>query len=91
MGSLQAVEIADSDLDLEAQITFQLRSNHYPPVPTSMVPICIEAIDLANDGKWKEFVTLPEGVLWRGETNAPVSAIIEQHHLDPWIIESELD
>ena len=90
MGNLQATEIADSDLDLETQIRFQLRSNHYPPVPFSMVPICIEAIDKANDGEWDELITLPEGVSWKGEVSAPVHAIVEQHHLDPWIIESEL-
>lgn len=85
------MELADSELDLETQIRLQLRSNHYPPVPVSMVPVCIEAIDKANEGEWEELITLPEGVSWRGEPCAPVNAIIEQHHLEHWIIESELD
>ena len=91
MGALHAMELADSELDLETQIRFQLRSNHYPPVPVSMVPVCIEAIDKANEGEWEELITLPEGVSWRGEPCAPVHAIVEQHHLEFWIIESELD
>ena len=91
MGALHAMELADSELDLEKQITYQLRSNHYPPVPLEMVPVCIEAIDLANEGEWDEMITLPEGVSWRGEPCAPVSAIVEGHHLEFWIAESELD
>lgn len=91
MGSLQAVELAESELDLETQITVQLRSNHYPPVPVSMVPVCIEAIDAANEGDWNRDIDLPEGVMFRGLTTAPASAIVEQHHLEFWIIESELD
>lgn len=92
MGALHAMELADSELDLEKQITYQLRSNHYPPVPTSMVPVCIEALDAVNtDGDWEKEITLPEGVLWRGSTTAPAYAIIEQHHLEFWVVESELD
>jgi len=91
MGALHAIELADSELDLETQIRFQLRSNHYPPVPESMIPVCIEAIDRANEGEWQDMIKLPDGVSWRGEDSAPVHAIIEQHHLDFWIIESELD
>lgn len=91
MGALHAIELAESELDLETQIRFQLRSNHYPPVPESMVPVCIEAIDKANEGEWEEMITLPEGISWKGEPCAPVHAIIEQHHLEFWIAESELD
>ena len=91
MGALHAMELADSELDLEKQITYQLRNNHYPPVPLEMVPVCIEAIDFANEGEWDEMITLPEGVSWRGEPCAPVSAIVEGHHLEFWIAESELD
>jgi len=91
MGSLHSVELAESELDLETQIRIQLTSNHYPPVPVSMVPVCIEAIDLANEGDWNATVKLPEGVSWRGEESAPVHSIIEAHHLEFWVAESELD
>jgi hypothetical protein len=56
-----------------------------------MVPVCIEAIDNANEGNWEELVKLPEGVFWKGEPTAPTSAIVEQHHLEFWIVDSELD
>ena len=78
-------------LDIEQQIAIQLRSNHYPPVPLSMVKPCIEAIDAVNDlGLWDAPIELPEGISWRGETHAPASAIIEAHHLDAWLIEREI-
>lgn len=92
MGAIQAMELASGefDLSLEDSIKIHLTSNHYPPVPEIMVQPCIEAIDLANEGDWDSEITLPEGVSWKGLTSAPVHAIIEQHHLEFWIIESEL-
>jgi hypothetical protein len=56
-----------------------------------MVPVCIQAIDAANEGEWDKELSLPEGVGYKGLTVAPVWAIVEQHHLETWIIESELD
>jgi len=32
---------------------------------------------------------LPEGVLWRGETFAPASAIVEGHRLDGFLMEDD--
>ena len=91
MGRLQAEVLASEDfLPLESQLRWHLTSNHYPPVPTSMIPVCIEAIDKANEGEWDEMISLPEGIEWRGSTMSPVHAIVEQHHLETWIIESEL-
>jgi len=50
-------------LDIESQIGIHLRSNHYPPVPLSMVQPCIEAIDAVNDaGLWNLEIPLPEGI-----------------------------
>jgi len=91
MGALQAIAMAEASISLEQQIEWHLTTNHYPPVPPIMVQTCIEAIDEANDGNWDINITLPEGVSWRGLTTCPVYAIVEQHHLEPWIIERELD
>ena len=91
MGRAYAEGLAEIGLTLEEQILVHLTSNHYPPVPKSMVQPCIEAIDLANEGKWDEMIKMPEMVLYKGEAEAPVHAIVEQHHLDFWIIESELE
>jgi hypothetical protein len=91
MGSIYAEGLTEIGLSLEEQILVHLTSNHYPPVPKSMVPICIEAIDNANSGNWEKEVQLPESVLWKGQDTAPTDAIVEQHHLEFWIIESELE
>lgn len=90
MGSVYAEGLTEIGLPLEDQILVHLTSNHYPPVPKIMVEPCIEAIDNANAGDWGKMVTLPEGVLFLGETQAPTDAMVEQHHLEFWIIESEL-
>lgn len=93
MGSIYAEGLTEIGLSLEDQILVHLTSNHYPPVPKIMVEPCIEAIDLANEGKWEETVKMPDEVSYKGEwgAEAPVQAIVEQHHLDYWIVEFELD
>jgi hypothetical protein len=87
MGSLQAQEMAEM-LDIETAIAWHLQSNHYPPVPSSMVPACIEAIENALEGNWLKKVELPAGSSYRGSRFAPTDAIIDQHHLEAWV---ELD
>ena len=91
MGAMRAMDIADN-FDLEQGIGVHLQTNHYPAVPIEMVPVCIDAIDAVNsEGNWDKEITLPSGISWKGLTTAPASAIIEQHHLEFWLIESELD
>ena len=83
--------MAEQDVSLELAISWQLQSNHYPPVPASMVPVCIEAIEVARSGDWDSTVELPEGITYKGSTEAPVYAIVEQHHLEPWINTEEYE
>lgn len=89
MGSLQAAEYRElaeiGSVTLEQAIEWHLVSNHFPPIPKSMVPVCIEAIQWANEGNFDKLVALPEGVGYKGLTVAPVHAIIDQHHLDNWV------
>jgi hypothetical protein len=75
--------------DLDQAVAWHLQGNHYPPVPRSMVGPCLEAIALASGGEWDEHVDLPEGVSWRDQTTAPAWAIIEAHHLDPFLTEED--
>ena len=77
-------------MDLRKAILVQLRSNHYPPVPTSMVQPCLDAIRIIQDAQYgdaeaSELVKLPEGITWRGNDSAPAYAIVESHHLEPFI------
>jgi hypothetical protein len=77
------------DVSLYNQIAIHLTSNHYPPVPTSMVPVCIEAISAYNDEAYHREIALPEGVTWKGKTTAPVYALIEAHHLEAWLYNND--
>ena len=91
MGSTFAHDLAlFDDMAIEKQIRIHLSANHYPPVPPIMVQPCVEAIDAVNDlGLWDLEIPMPEGVTYKGLTTAPAWAIIEQHHLDAWLIERE--
>jgi hypothetical protein len=90
MGSITAIGLADSVLDLETQLRYHLQGNHYPPVPVEMVAPCIEAIDAAYDEDYERIIDMPMvgdfQIRWRGLTQAPAWAIIEQHHLN-WFID----
>ena len=86
MGSNMAYELANNDLlDLETQIGIHLSSNHYPPVPSSMIQPCIEAIDAYWEGDYYKEIAMPEGITYKGTNTAPAWAIAEQHHLGEWV------
>ena len=89
MGSTMARDLADNGdeygLTIDNALAIHLRSNHYPPVPLTMVAVCVKAIDSYNANfNGDELIELPEGVSWRGNTSAPAWAIIEGHHLNAW-------
>jgi hypothetical protein len=90
MGSITAIGLADTTLDLETQLLYHLKGNHYPPVPAEMVKPCIEAIDAFYDEDYQRMIEMPMvgdfQILYRGMTHAPASAIVEQHHLQ-WFID----
>ena len=89
MGSVTALGIQDSVLDLETQLAYHLQGNHYPPVPLSMVKPCIDAIDAYYDEDYDKFIAMPEGVFYKGMSHAPARAIVEQHHLEFWLPQEE--
>lgn len=97
MGNNLSTELAEMDLglSLENSIAIQLQSNHYPPVPLSMVEPCIEAIEACNEDDHARLIKLPiDGtdrngepfqITWRGNDHAPAWAIVEGHHLESWV------
>jgi hypothetical protein len=94
MGSVTAIGLADSVLDLETQLLYHLKGNHYPPVPAEMVQPCIEAIDAYYDEDYDRMIDMPMvgdfQILYRGDTQAPARAIVDQHNLS-WFINSAED
>ena len=92
MGSVTAIGLADTTLDLETQLKYHLQGNHYPPVPVQMVQPCIEAIDAYYADDFDREIAMPKvndyQITYKGKTTAPAWAIVEQHHLE-WFIEAE--
>ncbi len=90
MGSVTAIGLADTTLDLETQLLYHLQGNHYPPVPKEMVQPCIEAIDAYYDEDFDREIDMPKvndyQITYKGKTTAPARAIVEQHHLE-WFID----
>ena len=91
MGANFAHDLASGDfgLSLEQAVSIHLTANHYPPVPTSMVPVCINAIENANEGDWDWLVTLPDGVTWKGQDTVPASVIVDEFHLGEFVFFDE--
>ena len=92
MGSNMAYDLANNDLldlDLETQLRIHLTSNHYPPVPVSMVQPCIDAIDAYYDEDYQRLIDLPAPITWRNKNTAPASFIIDGHHLHAWLPECD--
>ncbi len=89
MGSMTAHDLAGNVTDIRQSIGYHLRGNHYPPVPLTMVEPCIEAIDAVYDGDTHKSIQLPKGIFWKGYPTAPAYAIVEAHHLEPWLNNEE--
>jgi len=93
MGSVTALGIKDEVLDLETQILYHLKGNHYPPVPAEMVAPCIEAIDAYYEEDYNREILMPKvgefQIMYKNSIKAPAWAIIEQHHLQFWLPEEE--
>lgn len=85
MGSIFATDLAEGGLDLSTAIGIHLSANHYPPVPSSMVLPCIEALEAYWEDETDREIPMPEGVTYKGFNTAPAWAIIEQHHLEAWL------
>lgn len=89
MGLQNALSMAAATDDLRLALHWHLQSNHYPPVPATMIDPCIDAIDAVNEDDPDRRITLPEGILYRGREDAPAWAIVEAHHLYPWLYEGD--
>jgi hypothetical protein len=76
-----AQEIAASPLSLEQKLEWHF-ANFDKPIPKSMVPVAIEAIQVANaGGDLDTILDLPTGTKFLGMSVATVQLIIEDHYL----------
>lgn len=84
MGYLQAFEISRMT-NLNTSLRWHLQSNHYPPVPVSMVEPCKAAIAAYTGENYQQEISLPDGIRYRGNPTAPASALVEELHLDAFM------
>ena len=88
MGRMTAESLAGMDVPLEQQIAIHFSSNCYPPIPSVMIPVAIEAIDAQWEEDYAKVIQLPEGVQFRnGEDWVFASQAIESLRLDAWLSE----
>lgn len=71
--------------DIRVVLGWHLSSNHFPPVPASMIDPCLAAIDAYFEDDLDREIELPEETSWRGKSTAPAWAIIEGHHLEGFL------
>jgi hypothetical protein len=83
LGMAQAME--DGMIELRQALAWHLQSNHYPAVPLNMVDPCVVAIRWVTEGEHDSNVSLPDGILWRGQPVAPAWAIVDAYHLESFI------
>jgi hypothetical protein len=91
MGIQKLLEIVNTDLPIEEKVRLHLSMNCYPPVPESLVPVSVLAIKLVSDGDGDSKISLPYGVKFREENEAPASAVVKNFHLDLFISGGEDD
>jgi hypothetical protein len=76
-------------MPIEQQINLHLQYNFYPPITSSMVQACVDAIDAYWAEDIHREIELPQGVEYRGKKTAPAHAIVDNHRLDPWLVDDE--
>lgn len=70
---------------LEDQVKVYLVACLDPPAPHANAKFFCATIRLANSGGLKKAVPLPEGMTYRGMSEAPVHALVEQFQLTGWL------
>lgn len=101
MGKNTAIEFTELETSIEQQLAVHLQANHYPPVPLSMIPVCVEAIEAYWEDDTDKLLQLPTDginrdgqpfqILWKGQDKAPAWAILEGHNLSPWTADYDHD
>jgi hypothetical protein len=91
MGSLQAMEMRiqteTQGLSMDAALLWHLTSNHFPPVPATLVPVARAAIAAANMGDWQQMIPFPDGF---PKAELTAGEIVEGLHLEAFLDDPEL-
>lgn len=89
MGYLQAASlselVSEGEVNIDMALSMHLKGNHYPPVHEAFLPVCKQAIALANDGDWDAVLTYPNGL------ERTVAYTIEGLHLDAFLDQNDIE
>lgn len=85
MGHISLLGMLEVDSDMDRVLAWHLGSNHYPPVPQTMIPVCKAALTACIENDPERLLALPEGVLWREQGEVPASQVVESLHLDGFL------
>ena len=83
--------IAEAPLNLEQKLSWHLQGNMDPPVPETFIPLAVQAILLDSYGfNWDTTqLTLPPGSRFQGKASANLRDVIEGHHLEFFLLETQ--
>lgn len=89
MGKISAQDMAAQaeiqKLQFEAVVAWHLQSNHYPPHPSFMVAVAMEAIKNYQEGNIDQDIALPDNVSFRGSPTISTSDCMQALHLYDFI------
>jgi len=88
MGRIFAEELASGigGITLERGVAIHMAGNLYPPPPSYMVPVAIEALNsILIEDDWEKEIDLPDGVEWRGEKKVPARFVIDAFRLEAFL------
>jgi hypothetical protein len=90
MGYQSAWEMAHA-VDLDTALGWHLTSNHYPPIPSAMIPVAKEAISKALDNDWDAEVDLRGICTFQDRLTASVGDLVAYMHLNAFVDMGYLD
>lgn len=79
--------LRSGNLDLKEALKWHFTENHQPPLPTSLMPIAIDAANAARSGAWGKLLDLPEGMVFKGRTKVKASEVVEALKLDHFVFD----
>lgn len=84
MGYSNAYAMAEAT-DLDTALGWHLTANHYPPIPSEMIPVAKEAIEAVIEMDPNRLIDLRDIVEYLDSKQAPAWALVEHMHLDAFI------
>jgi hypothetical protein len=82
-----AYQCEEGLLSLDLALGYHLECNHFPPLPSELIPTCKEAIIACNDGDYERLIDLPDGILFRGEAQVYAYRVVQSCHLEYFLVD----